>query len=137
MLVWQRAEVQAVLRGAGHVSTPARQVGHLYVIRYANGLVKVGKATDTAERMRDHKREAARHGNPIVEHWTSPTHLFVDFAEHMLITWCERQPGAVTYSGREWFTGLSYAAAVEKADGLCASRAIKWTELPAGLIRRH
>lgn len=102
------------------MSTSTRSTsGHLYVVSFANGMVKVGRAAKVASRILTHTGEAQRHGNAVVEYWMSPVIERFDVAETALIQWCEAQPGAVACSGREWFTGLDFAATVEESKRLC------------------
>lgn len=112
-------------RSRSAVASPTRQeaAGHLYVIRFANDMIKAGRATDVTVRVRDHANEGARHGNAMVEHWTSPVIERIELAETVLLRWCEEQPGAIAHFGREWFTGLDYVATVEEAQRLCTSGA--------------
>jgi hypothetical protein len=92
--------------------------GHLYVIRFANDMIKVGRASNVTARVRSHANEGVRHGNNAVEHWTSQVIERVCLAETALIQWCTEQPGAESHFGREWFTGLDYGHTVREATHL-------------------
>jgi hypothetical protein len=92
--------------------------GHVYVVKFANDMVKVGRAARVGSRVQSHMDEGMRHGNAVVVHWSSPPLDRVDLVETMLIEWCESQPAAVGHFGREWFTGLDYAATVDAASRL-------------------
>jgi hypothetical protein len=96
----------------------ARTFGHLYVIRFANGIVKVGRSATPTARVQVHKAEAERHGNALAEHWTSPAFEGFDVAEATLIGWCAARAGTLPHAGREWFSGLDYLAAVGEATRL-------------------
>lgn len=94
--------------------------GHLYVIEFADGVVKVGQSgVRTIEsRLNAHLYRAAGTRSPAVQHWTSPVVENVQLAETALIQWCIDWPFSALHYGREWFTGLDYETTVYEAEHL-------------------
>lgn len=99
----------------------SRLVGHLYVVRFADGLVKVGCGTAWEPRVHRHVGEGARHGNLWKSMWTSTVMPGMAAAERELIGWCERQAGAEKL-GREWFHGLSIIEVIRRVEIITAQR---------------
>lgn len=75
--------------------------GHLYVIEFASGVVKVGKSADPKERIARHTLLARAHGGDVVRTWVSPEHYRSGESERELIDFCARSGEPV--AGREYF----------------------------------
>ncbi|MEV8639338.1 hypothetical protein AB0395_47565 [Streptosporangium sp. NPDC051023] len=80
--------------------------GHVYVIKFSSGRVKVGFTADLKTRLANHVGAAKAHGITIEEKWTSPFHKEARPNEKRLIEFCRSIPGAEA-SG-EHFTGVSF-----------------------------
>lgn len=87
--------------------------GHLYVVEFSTGTVKVGKTKRPDKRIGEHEREAAAFGGRIADRWVSPAHDGYDANEVTLIAECAREGKQIK---REYFSGLPFARAVELAE---------------------
>ena len=81
--------------------------GHVYVVEFASGVVKVGKAVDPEARLASHAKFAQIHGNSIRRSWTSTRHNDCSSLERQLIEFCKQR--GVCVFGREYFKGVEYA----------------------------
>jgi len=77
------------------------RIGHIYVIEFTSGVVKVGKALDPKSRSAAHAQFAQIHGGAIRNTWVSRRLVGYGEAERELIQICSRQGDPV--SGREYF----------------------------------
>ena len=75
--------------------------GHLYVIEFDSGVIKVGKSAAPTARVARHARLARAHGAAMRDHWISHLHFRAWYTEHQLIAYCSRVGQAV--AGREYF----------------------------------
>ncbi len=91
--------------------------GFLYVIELSTNKTKVGCTTNPFGRIGSHSKEAARYGVEITRVWLSPGHANYKSTEAHLIQ-AAHQLGGEIVVGRELFSGLSFAAAVEFAQDL-------------------
>lgn len=94
---------QAEAEAAAEVARIAAKLaaGHLYVVEFTSGVVKVGKAENPAARLAAHARLAEIHGGAVKATWTSRRLIAYATAEQELIELCARQGRLV--SGREYF----------------------------------
>lgn len=84
-----------------------------YVLLYSNQMVKVGFSANFKQRLSTLRREAARHGNPVVEAWCSVDHLSARFTERQAINFCAAAGSrpASDETG-EFFLGVDYQAVI-------------------------
>ncbi len=94
----------------------SRVGGYIYVIRFADGKVKVGRTIDPRGRMGSHKGTARTFGVEALEAWFSPLHMNYEANESVLID-LVREAGGTTEQ-REFFSGVLFADAVAAAEGL-------------------
>lgn len=117
---WHIPETRAIAE-AELAAEVARQLapfalGHIYVIEFSSGVVKVGKTTDPKRRLAAHASLARVHGGAIRASWMSQQICGYDDAERELIRLCAQVAGPVV--GREYFDiglreALSLATLVE------------------------
>lgn len=104
----------------------------LYVLEINNGArVKVGKTTSLGGRLGTHMQAAALGGGDV----TRVSAVLIDdadAAEIELIGAVGHQPAAKTVCGREVFTGVSFARAVELAEKIAFVRSRKAYPVEAG-----
>lgn len=87
---------------AEHAAFLARfALGHIYVIEFTSGIVKVGKAKDPKARIAAHTRIAEVHGGGVRSSWVSRRLVSYSAAERDLIDLCSRRGQPV--GGREYF----------------------------------
>jgi hypothetical protein len=85
-------------------------MGHIYVIEFANGIVKVGQTADPEYRLVSLREK----GNPITQRWVSgDLGARYKLTEGYVIGWAKKY-GTVT-KGREYFSGLGFDRAVTLA----------------------
>ena len=94
--------------------TPA--AGYVYVAALSNGTVKVGRSQDAVKRLAGHKTNARTLGLTVADSWTSPLHLEWLSNEDALKKIAADLGGVP--EGREAFSGIEFAAVVEKARDL-------------------
>jgi hypothetical protein len=94
----------------------ARGGGHLYVVGFSTGAIKVGQTRDPRKRLREHRRDAGAYGVKIVNVWVSEVHVRYLMNETLLIGACRRMG---TPARSEYFTGIEFDDAVA-----CAARLI-------------
>lgn len=75
--------------------------GHLYVVAFDSGVIKVGKAGNAESRLAAHAKTGL-----IRASWTSPRHLDCSKTERQLIAFCNEY--GHLYGGREYFTGIAF-----------------------------
>ncbi len=92
---------------------------HLYVVKFSDGVVKVGYTGNLKARLRAHRTDARSRGARATHYWASEEYgrQLAQQGERALIAWCaERWPRAW---GSEYFAGADaqaialYAADVE------------------------
>ena len=75
--------------------------GHLYVVEFGSGIVKVGRTAKPEIRLANHSLFAQVHGGRITQSWVSGLHYCSADSERELIDFCLRFGPAVV--GREYF----------------------------------
>ena len=90
--------------------------GHVYVLAFDNGTVKVGQTQNASQRMGTHKSTARGFGLSVTGEWVSPLHTGWRANEDALKAIAADLGGTVT--GQEYFSGVDFAAVVEKAQEL-------------------
>lgn len=78
--------------------------GHIYILKFSTGVIKVGQTLDLVRRMREHRRDAEAFGAVIVDYWFSPAHHNYLENEVEMILRCDEV--ATWRSKREYFQGL-------------------------------
>lgn len=97
-------------QNANHDFVARLQPGQVYVARFSDGWVKIGRGRDAQSRITCHVSASAMRGAPLIESYVSG--LIVDSvaAESALIEMCGGSKAAV--HGREWFLNPDYPALV-------------------------
>jgi hypothetical protein len=95
--------------------------GHVYVIEFSSGVVKVGKAANPDSRLASHDLHARIHGVQVTKSWASDRHSGYAKTERRLIKYCARL-GVRIADGNEYFTDISFEAARDFAAQLVAER---------------
>lgn len=95
--------------------------GHLYLLKFDNGVIKVGSTTDLTARNSRHERESGRYGLQIVHRWNSVERADVRHAERLLIN-VLTMLGTRTPAGREYFTNVPFSIARYQAENLSKTR---------------
>lgn len=97
--------------------------GHLYVIEFGDGTMKVGYSQNPRKRIEQHRHGAARFSIEVARKWVSDCHLEYVENERELIGYA-RQRGDVA-SGAEYFRGCEFSDLVEFASSLPSTRLSK------------
>jgi hypothetical protein len=119
-----------VLTGLGHgAHSRAGDVGHLYVLMFSTGVVKVGKAVDLNSRIATHKYHAKIHGVTIADASGSDAHPQHSKTERQLIDFCLRE-GVRIDAGTEYFTGVEFETVCDFADQVVGERLQKFGVTP-------
>jgi hypothetical protein len=79
--------------------------GHLYVIEFSTGLVKVGRTEIPKNRLTTHAKNAKAHGVDVARSWVSDRHAGHSISERQLIRFCAKIGTRVT---GEHFSGLDF-----------------------------
>lgn len=91
--------------------------GFIYVVKFSDGVLKVGRAIDADHRLRTHESNARFHGRQVKSVWQSPRHVEWMQNEARLIQWCAERPGTRRVS-TERFVGIPFTDAVAYAKSL-------------------
>jgi len=94
--------------------------GHVYVVQFSTGVVKVGKGVNPERRLANHSLQARIHGVAITASWTSVRHADHSRTERQLIDYCANH-GTRIADGNEYFTDVSFEAARDSAARLIAA----------------
>ena len=92
---------------------------YLYVCRFSNGHIKVGRSIEPQSRIASHVERVSCMGVSLADHRTFPVIGPADLAESALIDLCAAV--AEKRNKSEWFIGVDYAVACEWA-AECATR---------------
>lgn len=105
------------------------KLGHVYIIRFSTGMVKVGKTNDLVRRMGEHRRSSARYGVVMTGVWFSLPHPDWHAIERRLIAEADRRS---TYRVKqEYFKGIENFD--ELADWLeDTTPGLEWDYAPSG-----
>ena len=90
--------------------------GHVYVLAFDNGTVKVGQTQNATRRVSTHKSTARGFGLTVTDEWVSPLHAGWRANEDALKAIAAGLGGTPT--SQEYFSGVDFAAVVEKAQAL-------------------
>lgn len=90
-------------------------VGHVYVIAFSNGEVKVGRSVNVKVRRWQHTSAARQRGLTVTGNWESPVHIEWDINEETLKLAAKMLGGTPIGTAREYFTGLKWAEVVNLA----------------------
>lgn len=113
----ERADVEAAI--ARRRRAAVVDDGHVYVVQFGSGVIKVGKSTSPAGRLLTYAKNARVHGNTIAQAWVSDRHTQCSGTERKLID-LGAQLG--TRLSREYFTGLDFEAVREYAQRIVLDR---------------
>lgn len=94
-------------------------IGHIYVVEFSSGVVKVGRTAKPETRLANHSLFAQVHGGSITQSWVSGLHYCSADSERELIDFCLRFGPPVV--GREYFR-VPFADARARASLLAANR---------------
>ncbi|MNE22815.1 hypothetical protein D3C80_1160410 [compost metagenome] len=110
----QTQSVQALSRAApqntNHGFVARLQPGQVYVARFSDGWVKIGRGRDAQSRITCHVSASAMRGATLIESYVSGQVVDSVAAESALIEMCGGPQAAV--HGREWFLNPDYSALV-------------------------
>lgn len=101
----------------------AKDLGHVYVIEFESGVVKVGRAVCPDSRLASHAGYAQVHGGGIRRTWISDRHEKHTETEAGLIALCKAR--GTTAFGREYFTGIAFETARDYATLLCEQSEVR------------
>lgn len=102
--VEQEGRIQAADRESARLRWEMRRrfdPGHLYVVQFESGVLKVGKSARPEKRLANHAKTG-----PVVDSWVSAHHLGISVTEGEVIKYCN-ESGAL-FAGREYFSGLQF-----------------------------
>jgi len=88
--------------------------GHLYVLQFSTGWIKVGQTNSPRRRLAEHRRDAEVYGVNITRIWVSRPHRGFLRTEAALIEACLAAKGR--RMKREYFTDIAFDVAVRFAD---------------------
>jgi hypothetical protein len=114
-----RAIAEAELAAENARSFAPYAPGHIYVVEFTSGVVKVGKSTEPEKRISAHSKFAEIHGGSIRTAWISRELVGFNGAERELIKLCSQISAPVF--GREYFD-IPYRAAWLNASLVEANR---------------
>ena len=77
--------------------------GHLYVVEFAAGILKVGKSASPDRRLEQHAKAGL-----VRRTWVSAHHLGISRTEREVLAWCTEY--GQLHGGREYFTELDFFA---------------------------
>ena len=90
--------------------------GHIYVLAFGDGIVKVGRTQHPRRRMSAFRWIARKFGTVIADSWISPLHAESDLNEDTLKALAVKHGGMPI--SPEYFAGADYDAIVRAALGL-------------------
>jgi hypothetical protein len=114
---------------------PHANTGHLYVIEFSTGAIKVGESRDPIVRIEAHRKEARRFGVSIARSWLSESARLTSCAERRLITACHRE--AVRLHGYEYLSEIAYERCIELALTALAETAFSLDDLERNGFRKE
>jgi hypothetical protein len=114
--------VMEVIAGPPPAPAPPERPGRIYVIEFSNGTVKVGRTQDHDRRVAAHRSQGKKFGAVITDQWSSPEHAEWRQNESRLIDIAKDLGGTV--AANEYFTGVSFADVVARAQELTFTPAL-------------
>lgn len=90
--------------------------GYVYAVEFGNGIVKVGRTENPANRLRSHSTDGERFGNGITRWWLSKPHRLYKENETSIKNHC-KLTGSIT-GGTEYFLNVSLEEIVQFATAL-------------------
>jgi hypothetical protein len=88
--------------------------GHVYVLAFDNGTVKVGQTQNASQRLSSHRSIAKGFGLTVTKEWVSPPHVGWRANEDALKAIATDLGGTPT--SQEYFNGIDFDDVVEKAE---------------------
>lgn len=101
----------AVYSGRGSIPVP-EDLGHIYLVLFASGRVKLGHAKNPDHRISTHVYNGACLGNAVLRTWISPRVPDSGSVEQLALA--EVRPLASSVFKREWFDGVDFDIAVDR-----------------------
>lgn len=101
--------------------------GHVYVLAFDNGIVKVGRTQNVKNRLRNHAGDARKFGLAVTDSWVSPLHVEWELNEDTLKALAVKHGGTATCA--EYFAGADYALVAAAASRLPFTPPREITEL--------
>ncbi len=97
------------------MTSSVMEEGHIYVLSFSDKTIKVGRTTDAnaASRTASHKKVAQAQ---VVDRWISEQHGDSNHTEKKLIEFCHQRGRLIR--GKEWFSGVSFPAVQQYAEGI-------------------
>lgn len=90
--------------------------GHVYVVQFGSGVVKVGKTTHPVHRLASHAKYAGIHNGSVRTSWTSERHHGCSETERQLIAFCKKR--GIRVFGKEYFRSVDFDVVRDLADVL-------------------
>lgn len=110
--------------------------GHVYVVQFSTGVVKVGKGVNPERRIAHHAFQARIHGVAVTASWMSARHAHHSRTEDQIIGYCVNH-GTRIADGNEYFTDISFEAARDFAarliDAVGGNLGATWEQAQAAL----
>jgi len=109
-------------------------MGHLYVLEFSDGSIKIGHANTPGKRVTSSAREVAgRCGVKLTQKWVSEAHEGSEMNEKKLAHWacCCGRP---VFGFRGVFTHVPFTQAVEAAQQLMADQELEMALLLSGTV---
>jgi hypothetical protein len=92
---------------------PQPGLGYLYVLRFTNGLSKVGSTQSPKRRINEHIRDAWTFRVALADSWVSVIHPFYFWTEQNLVSWATKNGRATR---KEYFYDIGHEPLVLTAD---------------------
>lgn len=109
--VEQEGRIKAAAEEGARLRREMRQrfdPGHLYIVEFTSGVLKVGKSANPERRLEQHAKAG------LVKHaWVSARHLGCSATERELLAYCADH--GQLHGGREYFTGLKLSPVIIRA----------------------
>ena len=109
-------------------------MGHLYVLEFSDGSIKIGHANTPGKRVVRSAREVAGHCNVrLTQRWVSQAHEGSEMNAKKLTHWacCSGRP---VFGFRGVFTNVSFSHAVEAAEQLMDDQELEVALLLSGTV---
>ena len=87
----------------------------VYVARFSDGIVKVGRTSRIKPRMAKHMSQARKRGAYLTEHWSTPHHAA--WAAEAQLRRLGRELGEVAW-GTEYFCNVDYQQIISEAKAI-------------------
>lgn len=102
----QEARIKAATEESARLRREMRRrfdPGHLYIVQFSSGVMKVGKSASPDSRLEQHAKAGF-----IERTWVSAFHLGTSGTERKVLSYCAEH--GQLHGGREYFTGLNFTS---------------------------